>query len=371
MHLKSQPITVKIDGLYLLATRKDFEDMPRVCGAQNECIDVCLLSQKDAGESEDEGETLDMESIFKVKEKGVDTHKEQSYVSRVIKKVMENIQISVTNVHICYQDAKSTQDHVFAVGLTMDTLTVATTDSEWIPLPTNPSGEVSEEGEDQVHKLVTFFNLAVYWDTDMGLGRAVDTNGSDAAPMLSVGIPRHKTDKERADHQYLVQPLSGLLRATIKGSPDLDDDDEEELVEPSAIPFVSASFGLKEVDITLQSNQYRDLLNLLSFLRDWDVSLRYIRFRPEVDVKSDPKAWWLFAFRAVRKELRRKSGAHLRWSELAMRRNDRRAYVKIFKKKLLTHRLIRVERDLLNVLEKKLSYEDVVLYVTCSFLMSS
>jgi vacuolar protein sorting-associated protein 13A/C len=305
-----------------------------------------------------------MESIFKVKEKGTDIHKEQSYFSSFIKKVMENIQVSVTNVHICYQDAKSTPNHIFAVGLTMDTLTVATTDSDWIPLPT-ANGEVSRENYDeegdQVHKLVTFFNLAVYWDTDMGLGRTVDTSGSDVAPMLSVGIPRHKTDKERQDHQYLVEPLSGLLRATIKGSPDLDEDDEP-ITAPSTIPFVSASFGLKEVEITLQSNQYRDLLNLLSFLRDWNVSLRYVRFRPDVDVKTDPKAWWLFAFRAVRKELRKRSGVHLRWSELATRRNDRRAYIKIFKKKLLTHRLIRVERDLLNVLEKKLSYEDVVLY---------
>lgn len=278
---------------------------------------------------------------------------------------MENIQVSVTNVHICYQDAKSTPDHVFAIGLTMDSLTVATTDSEWIPLPITSSGEIStedyEQDGDQVHKLVTFFNLAVYWDTDMGLGRTVDTSGSDVAPILSVGIPRHKTDKDRADHQYVVEPLSGLLRATIKGSPDLDEDDEEP-AEPSSIPYVSASFGLKEVEITLQSNQYRDLLNFLSFLRDWDVSLRYVRFRPETDVKSDPRAWWLFAFRAVRKELRKRSGVHLRWSELATRRNDRRAYIKIFKKKLLTHRLIRVERDLLNVLERKLSYEDVVLY---------
>ena len=312
-----------------------------------------------------------MESIFKVKEKGTDIHKEQSYVSRFIKKVMENIQVSVTNVHICYQDDRSTQDHVFAVGLTMDSLTVATTDSEWIPLPVNSNGEASSgdsnEDGDQVHKLVTFFNLAVYWDTDMGLGRTVDTSGSDVAPILSVGIPRHKTDKDRSDHQYVVEPLSGLLRATIKGSPDLDDDDDDDdnstPTNPSTVPYVSASFGLKEVEITFQSNQYRDLLNLLSFLRDWEVSLRYVRFRPEVDVKSDPKAWWLFAFRAVRKELRKRSGVHLRWSELAMRRNDRRAYIKIFKKKLLTHRLIRIERDLLNVLEKKLSYEDVVLYV--------
>lgn len=307
-----------------------------------------------------------MESIFKVKQKGADVHKEQSLLSRVIKKVMENIQVSVTNVHICYQDDKSTQDHVFAVGVTLDSLTVATTDSEWIPLPINSNGDITNTDRDagQVHKLVTFFNMAVYWDTDMGLGRTVDPTGTNVAPMLSVGIPRHKTDKNRSDHQYLVEPLSGLLRATIKGTADIDeDDDEPEPVEASSIPHVSASFGLKELEVTLQSNQYRDLLNLLSFLRDWDVSLRYVKYRPNEDVKSNPKAWWLFAFKAVRQELRKRSGVHLRWSELAVRRNDRRAYIKIFKKKLLTHRLMRVERDLLNVLEKKLTYEDVVLYV--------
>lgn len=307
-----------------------------------------------------------MESVYKVKQKGADMHKEQSIVSRVIKKLMENIQVSVTNVHICYQDDKSTPDHVFAVGLTMDSLTVATTDSEWIPLPVNSSGYISNSNTEdgQVHKLVTFFNLAVYWDTDMGLGRAVDPTGTDAAPMLSVGIPRHKTDKNRSDHQYLVEPLSGLLRASIKGTPDLEEDEEElvtDVSDSSAIPYISASFGLKDLEITLQSNQYRDLLNVLSFLRDWDVSLRYVKFRPDEDVKSNPKAWWLFAFKAVRQEFRKRSGVHLRWSELAVRRNDRRAYIKIFKKKLLTHRLMRVERDLLNVLERKLTYEDVVL----------
>ncbi len=307
---------------------------------------------------------MDMDSVYEVKEKA-EAHNESSYFSRFIKKLMENIQISVSNVHICYQDSKSTPDHVFAVGLTMDTLTVATTDSEWIPLPVTSNGlyatdQGAENGE--VHKLVTFFNLAAYWDTDMGLGKTVDTSGADAAPMLAVGIPRHKTDKDRADHQFIVEPFSGLLRATIKGSPDTEDEEFPPETE-SPVPHISATLGLKELVITLQSNQYRDLLFFLSFLRDWDLTLKYIKYRPKVSVKSDPQAWWIFAFKAVRLELRERTGIRMRWSELAIRRNDRRAYIKIFKKKLATHKLLRIERDLLNALERKLSYEDVILYV--------
>lgn len=306
-----------------------------------------------------------MEHVYKVKDKASDIHKEQSLFSRAAKRIMENIQISVTNVHVCYQDSKSTPNHVFAVGLTMDSLTVATTDSEWIPLPIHSNGDYvipEDASAGEVHKLVTFFNLAVYWDTDMGLGKTMDTSGADATAMLAVGIPRHKTDKDRADHQYIVEPFSGLLRTTMKGSPDEDEDEEDAPMETeSTVPHISANFGLKELIITLQSNQYRDLVFLLSFLRDWDTSLKFVKYRPEVDVKSNPRAWWLFAFKAVRQELRKRSGVHMKWSELAIRRNDRRAYIKIFKKKLATHRLIRIERDLLNALEKKLSYEDVIL----------
>lgn len=267
---------------------------------------------------------------------------QDGYIARMVKRIAENMQIKVTNVHICFQDNKSTPDHSFALGVTIDSFQLATTDADWVP--TNKTSET------ETHKLLSFFNLAVYWDTDLGLSRAVSKQ--NAAPLLALGVTHYRS---KAEHQYLVEPLSGFLKATIT---------HEEDGEGTDYPHIECELGFKEVNATLSSNQYRDLLHLTSFLRDWDVALRYTKFRPNVSIHTSPTKWWQFAINAVRMELRLRKGHGMVWDDSHQRRTDKKIYIKLFKQKLSGRRLSRLERSVLDVLERKLSYESIVLYVS-------
>lgn len=57
--------------------------------------------------------------------------KNDTFVNQLMTKILNNIQFSITNIHIRYEDDIST-DHRFAAGITLSELSAITTDENWI-----------------------------------------------------------------------------------------------------------------------------------------------------------------------------------------------------------------------------------------------
>lgn len=50
---------------------------------------------------------------------------------------------------------------------------------------------------------------------------------------------------------------------------------------------------------------YRDILKLADNFSAFNQRLKYAHYRPPVSVKSDPRSWWKYAFKAVSDQMKK------------------------------------------------------------------
>lgn len=60
-----------------------------------------------------------------------DDAKNDTFANQLMTRILNNLQFSITNIHVRYEDNIST-DHRFAAGITLSELSAITTDENWI-----------------------------------------------------------------------------------------------------------------------------------------------------------------------------------------------------------------------------------------------
>src|SRR5690242_10498129 len=62
-----------------------------------------------------------------------DEVKNDTFVNQLVTKIMNNLQFSISNIHVRYEDDVSVPNQRFAAGITLSELSAITTDENWIP----------------------------------------------------------------------------------------------------------------------------------------------------------------------------------------------------------------------------------------------
>nr|CAG8504476.1 8535_t:CDS:10 [Entrophospora candida]CAG8514013.1 6898_t:CDS:10 [Entrophospora candida] len=309
-NLKNKPVKVFINNVYLLANPKadteyDPEEEQKKAQQvkQEKLANAELLQSNPSGTSEE------------------DDQKNQSFVNQLVTKIVDNLQISINNIHIRYEDKLSDPEHPFSIGLTLSEFSALSTDENWTPT-------FIEDETKPIHKLITLGSLAAYWNTD-----SRSLSGYSQKDSIELFINLISSDKRvPQEHQYILKPVSGTGRVILNKHFDVK------------TPKTIVTLLFDELGFVLDDEQYRDAL------------LMYRKFRPpkEVTPKQNPRAWLQFAGNCILSEIRERN-RKLTWEYFAERRDDRCAYVKLYKDKRLDH-LTPAQ------LEIKLSYEDIRFY---------
>lgn len=66
--------------------------------------------------------------FFSAKKKIDDT-----FVEKLTTQIIRNVQVSIKDIHIRYEDKVTNPEHPFSMGVTLSKLVVQTTDSDWVP----------------------------------------------------------------------------------------------------------------------------------------------------------------------------------------------------------------------------------------------
>ena len=93
---------------------------------------------------------------------------EKGFLERLVERVLDNLKLSITNVHIRYEDAFTTPERPFAVGLTFSKLTATTTSIQGAGSSTAGSTAGATPPGGPVHKLIELEQLCLYWNSDVG-----------------------------------------------------------------------------------------------------------------------------------------------------------------------------------------------------------
>ncbi|ETS80937.1 hypothetical protein PFICI_08466 [Pestalotiopsis fici W106-1] len=337
-NLRGSPVKVFVEDVFLLASPKEEaaydpeEEERRKQRLKMEKLDSAelLKERSQAGLSQEEQK------------------KSQSFTDSLVTKIVDNLQVTVKNIHVRYEDSISTPGHPFALGITLEEFSAVSTDGEWKPTFIQNSSTTT-------HKLAKLEALAVYWNTDtqlLGSGREVPDDGDEALPHDEL-IAEFKRmigkgeDAATATHQFILRPVSGQAKLELDKSGNVQ------------VPKFKSSLLFDEIGVVLDDDQYRDALMMVDLFHYFIRHQEYKKLQPKgVTPKENPRAWLRFAGDAVLSKIHERN-RRWSWDYFRERRDDRRRYIELFKKRKANQSLSAQEADDINRLEQKLEYEDL------------
>lgn len=328
MNLGNQPVEIYVEDIFLLVVPSPQSDVDpqeednRAQAAKAERLQNAELLHMKGGAEIQEGSSP----------------QQQGLVQSLIAKIINNVQVTVKNIHIRYEDNLSVPGHPFAAGVTLAGFTASSVNENW-------EAAFIESSAGAIRKLAKLRSLALYFDTD---------TPSMAGLPLSESLDKFRgmiSDESTADHQFILKPVSGEGRVVVNHGTD------------SKTPRFDVQLLFDEIGIALDSNQYRDVISLVDMYHVNVRQRQYRKFRPDQAqlTRSPARARLQFAGKAILDSVHEKNRKWT-WGYFAQRRDDRRKYVELFKKKSLNPSMTGPDVDALTALEKGLSYEDIRFY---------
>lgn len=319
-NLKGKPVKIIIEDVYLLASpivllEYDLDEEKR----------RELLLKKER--------LNDLEAILAAQNQQLSSElNNESFTESLVTKIIDNLQVTIKNIHVRYEDDSVLTEEPYAVGLTLNELSAVSTDDGWVPSFISITQALSK-------KLLTLNRLSCYMSTD-----ATSVFSEDHEQLLTA----LKESLEASD-QYLLKPVSGEGRLSLhkKGATE-------------HIPHIKAELFFDEFALDLDSRQYRDLLWTASKFHWYIKTQKFRKFRPKVPVSEDPREWFRYTARSVLNEIHERN-EKWSWAYFAKRRDQRKAYVALWKDHL-ANVLTPEKTNELDALEEELPFEDIKFY---------
>lgn len=334
-NLRGAPVKVLIEDVFLLASPKEEAEYDE--------------QEEDRRRQRLKMEKLDSAELLKERNReGLsyeEQQKNQSFTQSLVTKIVDNLQVTIKNIHIRYEDSISAPGHPFALGVTLEEFSAVSTDGQWKPAFISNSGK-------STNKLATLGALAIYWNTDsdlLGSGREASSD-DDLVPhdeLLRRFKGMIKGHDDGQQHQFVLKPVSGQAKIELDKTGDVH------------VPKFKANLLFEEIGLVLDDDQYRDGLMMVDLFHYFIRHQEYKRLQPKgATPKEDPRAWLLFAGNAVLGKIHERN-RRWSWDYFRERRDDRRRYIELFKKRKQQQQLSPEDNDALAELEWKLEYEDL------------
>ncbi|XP_031125724.1 uncharacterized protein LOC116028070 isoform X1 [Ipomoea triloba] len=301
--LGQDPVVVHLDRIFLLA-----EPATQVEGSSEDAVQEVKKNRIR------EMETKLVESRLMLK-----TEMNNSWLQSFISTIIGNLKLSISNIHIRYEDVESNPGHPFAAGITLEKLSAMTVDDY------GKETFITGGALELIQKSVELEKLAVYFDSDI-IPWHIDKPWEDLLPVEWVKVFRHGTqDGKPADnlvkeHSYILQPVTGNGKFS-KQRPSVS--------LQSGEPLQRAAVTLDDVTLCLSKSGYRDIIKLAENFSGFNQRLKYAHFRPPVMVKSNPRAWWKYAYKAVSDQIKKGSGK-LSWEQVLRYASLRKKYISLY-----------------------------------------
>ncbi|KAI4335042.1 hypothetical protein L6164_013726 [Bauhinia variegata] len=267
-----------------------------------------------------------------------------SWLSSLIATIIGNLKISISNVHIRYEDSVSNPRHPFSCGVTLAKLAAVTMDENGNEI-FDTSGAL-----DKLRKSLQLERLALYHDSD-SLPWEIDKRWEDIGPIEWIQIFEDGINEPSDDHRsvskwamnrtYLVYPINAVLHYHRLG--------DQERNNPE-IPFEKVSLVLTDISLTVTEAQYHDWIKLMEAFSRYKKYMEISHLRPAVPVSKARHLWWQYAAHAVLQQ--KKMCYHFSWEQIQHLCRRRRRYIQLYVASLqhspqVDHTEIReIEKDL-------------------------
>lgn len=325
-NLKGKPVKVIIEDVYLLAS-------------------PMILNEYDADEDFQREQKLKQEKLKDLEAiqsaiasnllNSLDVNNE-TFTESLVTKIVDNLQVTIKNIHIRYEDDSVLTENPYSLGLTLAELSAVSTDENWEPSFISITQSLTR-------KLLLLKKFACYMNTE-------SASIFNEDPEILLNALKSCFSDAPEEFQFLLKPVSGEGHLTVHK-------DGATLLHP----HTRAELFFEEFGVDFDSSQYRDILWTALKFHWYQKTWKFRKLRPKCTVEENSREWFQYAARSVLDEIHDK---HYRWSwdHFRKRRDQRKAYIALWKKKLLKRALSQDEESEFNELEEQISYEDIKFY---------
>ncbi|XP_040944166.1 uncharacterized protein [Gossypium hirsutum] len=336
--LGNEPVIVLIDRVFVLA--HPTPDGRNLKEEDREKLFVAKIQQIE----EAEAATLEAISGSKLESPPPGN----SWLGSLIATIIGNLKITISNVHIRYEDCFSNPGHPFSFGVTLAKLAAVTMDEQG-----NETFDTSG-ALDKLRKSLQLERLAMYHDSD-NLPWKIDKKWEDLSPKEWIEVFEDGINEPAADNEvvsmwamnrnYLVSPINGVLKYHRLGNQERKNPD---------IPFEKASLVLSDVALTITEAQYHDWIKLLEVFSRYRAYVEISHLRPVVPVSKESYVlWWRYAAMAALHQ--RKMCYRFSWDQIRHMCQLRRRYIHLYASMLQqSSRVVNIEiREVEKALDSK------------------
>lgn len=329
-NLKGKPVKVIIEDVYLLAapivlTEYDAEDDER----REQQLKQDKLRDLEAVQS-----TLNSNPSLALELSG-----NESFTESLVTKIVDNVQVTIRNIHIRYEDEEVLTESPYAVGATLQELSALSTDENWVP-------SFISITQSFTRKLILLREFSLYMET-----QSASIYTDDHAELLKKlkGCFDNDSNKESV-HEYILKPVSGEGHVVV-----------HKAGATNSHPHIRAELFFDEFGIDFNSGQYRDILWTASKLQWYQKTWKFRKLRPKLSVQDAPRDWFVYAAKLILNEIHTKN-YKWSWEYFKTRRDQRKQYILLWKMKLVKGALSPEQEHEFTELEEQLSYEDIKFY---------
>ncbi|GMF18528.1 unnamed protein product [Phytophthora lilii] len=228
---------------------------------------------------------------------------EGTFVSRLTARIVANLQVTLHDVHLRYEDAVANPDAPFACGLMLERFRFFTTDEQ---------GDEAFVDQTTVHNAFTYkkaeiTQFGMYWDRLDVTDKSARLETREDVPTVMREMVQALSEQEEGqgdnDRRWLLRPCSLGVQLT-----------KNESTDYSAVAKYTVEAEVGALQGSLTHEQYEDVLFLQrAFLgrRAVEAHFALARGRPLHTPGARPREWWDYATRLVleqrRAKLRRKA----------------------------------------------------------------
>jgi vacuolar protein sorting-associated protein 13A/C len=257
------------------------------------------------------------------------------FLRGLIDTILGNLQFSISNVHVRYEDAETHPGQPFACGLTLEKMSGSTVDELGRP------AFVTSSPLDLLRKALLLRRIALYFDCNVSAwdpgqiwekvppaewegwfqpGIALD--GVMDSSSLTPG--KFGSSSGARTRHYLLQPVDGRAMYTRRG---------RNVNRTESEPASEIEISLDAVAVALTQQQYRSYSLLLSEVSTFTARLPQLGYRPNCRPApgSSARTWWKYAGLAVKQQIESRK---LTWHQVVKFGKMRRQYVALYVKYL-------------------------------------
>ena len=301
--LESKPVRVIIDGVYLQAGPLDVSSLSpeQLKTMAFDAKRVRLKAAEDA-----------VMAASQTPEGIQERTQKASYVQQLTAKIVDNIEITLTNVHIRYEDSLTYPQTVVSAGITIASISLTTTDDQW------NEAFVARETKSRtsvIHKLGSLENIGVYWNTQSkGLNSLLGQNWEREMQNLIYVTPESSNLLASPSFSKMTpNKKSTFAKMGLKDQHDDYSSLDYILAAPNSLhvkivhtehpvegePKIDVAIESTSLFLNLDKRQYQQVIGISVAFSLLEKQKQISLLRPHRRPTRDPRGWWHYAFKLV------------------------------------------------------------------------